>query len=141
MTVGEMAALWAAAALAFAGSSPHAQARSLYVRCAGTLETVRLVAVSAHSAALPAMVRTAREASDRCDLIQPLEQLVVAHPKDPALQSAFSSGMNLTLGLDGYTRYLAEAAFGRQTRAELRRAIGQIQTGRREATVALQALA
>ncbi len=137
-----MAALWAAAALALApGSSPHAQARSLLAGCRGALATVRLVAVSAHSAALPAMVRTTREASDRCDLIQPLEQLVEAHAKDPALQRALSAGMNLTLGLGGYTQYLAEAAFGRQTGAELRKAIAQIQAGRRETAAALQALA
>lgn len=136
-----MAASLAAAALALtSGQSPHAQARSLLVGCTSAMGGVHFVAASAHSATLPQMVRTTREASDHCDLIQPLEQLVEAHAKDAALQSALQAGMNLTLGLGGYVQYLAEAAFGRQTSAQLHQAIAQIQTGRRETAAVLAAL-
>jgi hypothetical protein len=121
----------AAPALAHSSSgTPRAQARALLRRCLSAANGLQVSAVTLNTPQVPQRNRAAARVNSACDITGKLNNLAYHHQRDKALERAYTAGFTLGLGIGDYVQYLSDAAFGRQNRTELRRAIREVRSGK-----------
>jgi hypothetical protein len=132
-----LAAIASFESAAAAQVAPHAEARALLSGCLAALAKVPIVAVALNTPQVPRMNRLAQTANNRCNISGRLDDLSYARRSDSALAAAYRAGSQLQLGVGDYVVYLTDAAFERNNRLELRRAIAEVSAGRSLASKAL----
>ena len=121
-------------------ASPHARARALLGGCLAAIKRVPITAVRSNTPLVPQRNRQAQRANRHCDISTKIDDLAYHHPRDKALAHAYAAASDLQLGIGDYVQYLVGVAFGRQDRAQLRRAIAEVKSGKRLAPRALREL-
>jgi hypothetical protein len=121
-------------------STPHATAKSLLSTCYRAVSSLSVRAVTLNSPDVPRMNRAAARVNRICSAGGRLSGLAYTHQKDKALEDARLAYFDLSLGIGDYVQYLVDAAFGKNNRIELRRAISETASGRALAVRALREL-